>query len=116
MWLQRFLKGNLYTYILLYEIYFIYVLIYCLHPFFYSFIIKMNKNCSVGTILKFDCHVGKQKKNLKIDVEELPLHELELLWIRTKIGEEFSEVVKDIYSNHRYCCFFFRLLKQLQVV
>ena len=66
----------------------------------------MNKNCSVGTILKFDCHFGKQKKNLKIDVEELPLHELELLWIRTKIGEEFSEVVKDIYSNHRYHCFF----------
>ena len=35
----------------------------------------MNNKCSVGTILKLDCHVGMQKKNLKIDVEELPLHE-----------------------------------------
>ena len=26
-----------------------------------------------------------------------------MLWIRTKIGEEFSEVVKDICSKHRYC-------------
>ena len=26
-----------------------------------------------------------------------------MLWIRTKIEEEFSEVVKDICSKHRYC-------------
>ena len=30
------------------------------------------------------------------DVEEVPLHGLELLRIKTKIGGEFSEVVKDI--------------------
>ena len=36
------------------------------------------------------------------DVEELPLHELQLLRIRTKIGGEFSEVVKDIFSNRGY--------------
>ena len=72
-----------------------------MHPFFYNFII--NKKYSIGTILKLDCHVGKQKKNLKVDVEELPLHQLELLRLRTNIGGEFSEVVKNICSNHRYC-------------
>ena len=64
---------------------------------------KMNKKYSIGIILKLDCHVGKQKKNLMIDIEELPLHQLELLRIRTKIGGEFSEAVKDICGNHRYC-------------
>ena len=68
-----------------------------------SFIIKIKNKCSIGTIPKLDCHVGKQKKNLKTDVEELSLHELESLTIRTKIGGEFSEVVKDKCSNHRYC-------------
>ena len=47
----------------------------------------MNNKCLIGTIMKLDCHVGKQKKNLKIDVEELPLHKLELLRIRKKLEE-----------------------------
>ena len=45
---------------------------------------------------------GKQKKNVKINIDELSLNDLELLRIRTKIGESFDTDVKDICSNHRY--------------
>ena len=72
MWLHRFLKGNLCTYILFSEIYLMYILQFIIYIL--SFLVSYLK-----LITKLDCHGGKQKKNSKIDVEELPLHELQLL-------------------------------------
>lgn len=62
----------------------------------------MRKKCAIRNILNLDCQVGKQKKNVKINIDELSLNDLELLRIRTKIGESFDADVKDICSNHRY--------------
>ena len=54
----------------------------------------MSKKCATGNILNLDCQVGKQKKNVKINTDELSLNDLELLRIRTKIGESFDTAVK----------------------
>ena len=58
----------------------------------------MDCKCSVGAILNLDCNVGKQKNNVMIDIDELPLRELELLRIRSNIGVEY---MNDICKNHR---------------
>ena len=45
----------------------------------------MEGKCSIGTILNLNCNVCENRKDFKIDVEDLSLLEYESLKIRTKI-------------------------------
>ena len=51
----------------------------------------MEEKCSIGTILVLNCNVCENRKNFKIDVEDLSLLEFELLKIRIKI-KDFNTV------------------------
>ena len=51
----------------------------------------MEEKCSIGIILNLNCNIRKNRKNFKIDVEDLSLLECELLKIITKI-EDFNTV------------------------
>ena len=51
----------------------------------------MEEKCSIGTTLNLNRNVRENRKDFKIDVEDLSLLEYELLKIRTKI-EEFNTV------------------------
>ena len=53
---------------------------------------RMGEKCSIGTILNLNCNVRENRKNFKIDVEDLSLLEYELWKIRTKI-KDLSTVV-----------------------
>ena len=44
----------------------------------------MEEKCSIGTILNLNCNICENRKNFKIDVEDLSLLEYWLLKIRTK--------------------------------
>ena len=72
------------------------------------------ESCSVGSILNLECGTGKNNSYFKIDIDELPLGQVELLRIRSKI-DYFADVVDlcprhkfqfiDNFSNtHRYKC------------
>ena len=59
----------------------------------------MEKKCSIGTILNLNCNVCENRKNFKIDVEDLFLLEYELLKIRTKI-KDFN-TVENVCKYHK---------------
>ena len=50
------------------------------------------ESCSVGSILNSICEARKNNSYFKIDVNELPLGQVELLHIRSNI-EPFTDVV-----------------------
>ena len=50
------------------------------------------ESCSVGSILNLKCGARKNNSYFKIDVNELPLGQVELVHIRSKI-EPFTDVV-----------------------
>ena len=50
------------------------------------------ESCSVGSILNLECGTGKNNSYFKIDIDELPLGQVELLCIRSKI-DSFAGVV-----------------------
>ena len=62
----------------------------------------MEKKCSIGTILNLNCNVCENRKNFKIDVEDLFLLEYELLKIRTKI-KDFNTVENVQVSQNSIC-------------
>ena len=51
----------------------------------------MEEKCSIGTILILNCNVCENRKNFKIEAEDLSLLEYELLKMRTKI-KDFNTV------------------------
>ena len=51
----------------------------------------MEEKCSIGTILNLNCTICENRKNLKIDVDDLPLLEYKSLKIRSKI-KDFNTV------------------------
>ena len=53
----------------------------------------MEQKCSIGTILNLYWNIYENRKNFKIDVEDLSLLEYKLLKIRTKI-KDFNTVEK----------------------
>ena len=53
----------------------------------------MKQKCSIGTILNLHWNIYENRKNFKIDVEDLSLLEYKLLKIRTKI-KDFNTVEK----------------------
>ena len=53
----------------------------------------MEQKCSIGTILNLHWNIYENRKNFKIDVEDLSLLEYKLLKIRTKI-KDFNTVEK----------------------
>ena len=59
----------------------------------------MEEKCSIGTILNLNCNVRENRKNFKIDVEDLSLLEYKLLKIRTKI-KDFN-TVENICKYHK---------------
>ena len=59
----------------------------------------MEEKCSIGTILNLNCNVRENRKNLKIDVEDLFLLEYELLKIRTKI--KYFHIVENVCKYHK---------------
>ena len=59
----------------------------------------MEEKCSIGTILSLNCNVRENRKNFKIDVEDLSLLEYKLLKITTKI-KDFN-TVENICKYHK---------------
>ena len=59
----------------------------------------MEEKYSIGTILNLNRNVRENRKDFKIDVEDLSLLEYELLKIRTKI-EEFN-TVENVCKYHK---------------
>ena len=55
-----------------------------------------NNSCSIGKLLKSSCHAGRRRKFFKIEID-IPIQEIELLRIRTKI-EKFDVV--DVCNHH----------------
>ena len=51
----------------------------------------MEEKCSIGTILILNCNVRENRKNFKIEAEDLSLLEYKLLKMRTKI-KDFNTV------------------------
>ena len=47
----------------------------------------MEEKCSIGTTFSLNCNVCENRKDFKIDVEDLSLLECELLKIRAKIKD-----------------------------
>ena len=47
----------------------------------------MEEKCSISTMLNLNCNVRENRKNFKIDVDDLSLLEYELLKVRTKIKD-----------------------------
>ena len=82
------------------------------------------QKCSVGSILDLKCGAGKKDVFMKIDIDNLPIGQVELLRIRSKI-RAFADIVDlcpkqklqciDNYSHeHRYKCVDpFSIYKQL---
>ena len=60
---------------------------------------KMEEKCSIGTILNLNYDVCENRKDFKIDVEDLSLLECELLKIRTKI-KNFN-TVENLCKYHK---------------
>ena len=50
------------------------------------------QKCSVGLILDLKCEAGKKDVFIKIDRDDLPIGQVELLQIRSKIGT-FADIV-----------------------
>ena len=59
----------------------------------------MEEKCSIGTVLNSNCNIRENRKNSKINVEDLSLSDYELLKIRTKIND-FS-IVENVCKYHR---------------
>ena len=55
---------------------------------------------SVGLIFDLKCEAGKKDVFMKIDSDDLPIGQVELLQIRSKIGT-FADIV--IYVQNRSC-------------
>ena len=70
----------------------------------------MEEKCSIGTILILNCNVRANRKNFKIEAEDLSLLEYELLKMRTKI-KDFNTVWKCAQvSQNSICHWVFKLL------
>ena len=52
----------------------------------------------MGKILKLSCKTGRQRKLFKIDVDDIPIQEIEILKVRTKIGGLHS--ISDVCNHH----------------
>ena len=59
----------------------------------------MEEKCSIGTILNLNCNICENRKNFKIDVEDLSLLEYWLLKIRTKIND--FKTVENVCKYHK---------------
>ena len=59
----------------------------------------MEEKCSIGTILNLNCNIQENRKNIKIDAEDLSLLEYELLKIRTKI--KYFNTVENVCKYHK---------------
>ena len=59
----------------------------------------MEDKCSIGTVFNLNCNVRENRKNFKIDVEDLSLLEYELLKIRAKI-KDFN-TVENVCKYHK---------------
>ena len=59
----------------------------------------MEEKCSIGIILNLNCNVRENRKNFKIDVEDLSLLQYELLKIRAKI-KDFN-TVENVCKYHK---------------
>ena len=59
----------------------------------------MEDKCSIGTILNLNRNVRENRKDFKIDVEDLSLLEYELLKIRTKI--KVLNTVENVCKYHK---------------
>ena len=59
----------------------------------------MEGKCSIGTILNLNCNICENRKDFKIDVEDLSLLEYESLKIRTKI-KDFN-TVENVCKYHK---------------
>ena len=57
------------------------------------------QKCSVGFILDLKCGAGKKDVFIKIDIDDLPIGQVQLLQIRSKIGA-FADVV-DLCPKHK---------------
>ena len=62
----------------------------------------MGEKCSIGTILNLNCNVCENRKNFKIDVEDLSLLEYELWKIRTKIKDLNTVVSVCMYHKIQF--------------
>ena len=59
----------------------------------------MEEKCSIGTILNLNCNVCENRKDFKIDVEDLSLLEYRLLKIRTKIKD--FDTLENVCKYHK---------------
>ena len=72
----------------------------------------MEEKCSIGIILNLNCNIRKNRKNLKIDVEDLSLLECELLKIINQVfikqlwknSDYIVYLIKFYGDNNCFCC------------
>ena len=57
------------------------------------------QKCSVGFTLALKCGAGKKDVFMKIDIDDLPIGQVELLRIRSKIGT-FADII-DLCPKHK---------------
>ena len=57
------------------------------------------QKCLVGFVLDLNCGAGKKDVFMKIDIDDLPIGQVELLRLRSKIGT-FADVA-DLCPKHK---------------
>lgn len=70
-----------------------------------------NRSCSIGQQLNLYCHAGRKRKFVITNADDIPINDIQLLKIRTKINEEIFDVchhhTDQFIHDYSFCMFDF---------